>query len=314
MRRSFWMLATVLGLLCFGERSHAQYGLPPYWMGYAQQQSMYFQYRSGPFGGFFAYQQSGAYYRVGPVLPPLYVAPIVVPPVVVPPVIGPFGPVNPPPAIVIQNIIPPGGVEVPRDRGLILPPEVNPARNPVAAAPRAKPAELPKLGPAPQIKIEIPDVPPKGPPPLPGRADADQFTDQGRQAFADGQYGRALERFRKAQLITPNEPSLYFLMSQAQVALGKYQDALASITAGMALRKDWANARFHSRDLHGKAEKRFDEQTALLQETLKTYPDDAGLLFLLAHQLWFDQQREVAKPLLQKASKAGSTLADNFGL
>jgi hypothetical protein len=203
----------------------------------------------------------------------------------------------PQPPIVIQNIIqaPPGAV-LPNGRGVVIPPEFDP---PVMKAP----AKVARLGPAPKPAEEA--IVPRPLPPPPGRAEADRIAESGRKAFADGQYGRALELFRRAADITPNEPSAYFVIAQAQFARGKYREAVAAIATGMAIRADWSEARFIAREMYWKKPTVFDDHLEALRQAVTAFPDDAGLLFLLGHQLWFDGKHDEAKALIAKARAIG---------
>jgi tetratricopeptide (TPR) repeat protein len=207
--------------------------------------------------------------------------------------------------IIIQNIIqtpPPIPVVTGPIREPLMPAEFDLPRPAVVKV--KAPAKLP-----PRVEVE---EPPRRPP---GRADADRIVEAGRKAFADSQYGRALELFRKAAEITPNEPSAHYLVSQAYFALGKYREAVAAITAGMALRADWSEARFNSRDLYSRQPPAFDEHLAALRKAATAFPDDPALAFLLGHQLWFDGKREEARPFLLKARAAGKeTPAEAFVL
>jgi tetratricopeptide (TPR) repeat protein len=135
-----------------------------------------------------------------------------------------------------------------------------------------------------------------------------------RKAFSDGQFGRAAELFGRAVEMTPNEPSAYWLLSQAYFALGKYHEAVQAIATGMALRADWSESRFVSRDLYWKHPEQFDEHLKTLRDAVGACPDDAGLLFLLGHELWFDGKHDEAKVLIQKAKAIGkgATPADVF--
>jgi Tetratricopeptide repeat len=212
----------------------------------------------------------------------------------------------PSPPVIVQNIIqapPPVPLYPGPVREPLIPPEFDPPPRPVAKAP---------VPPKPPVRVEV-ELPPKR---ALGRADADRLVEAGRRAFADGQYGRALELFRKAADITPNEPSAQYLVSQAYFALGKYREAVAAIAAGMALRADWSQARFNSRDLYWKKPALFDEHLAALRQAATAFPDDPVLQFLLGHQLWFDGQPEEARPFILKARALGKeqTPAEGFVL
>jgi Tetratricopeptide repeat len=271
--------------------------------GFGQRQAIGFQIRSGPYNSF-GYRAGGYGWGFGPIYGPVpswYYGwpgiPIINNPIVVQP---------PSPPVVIQNIInAPGGGP---GRAAFIPPEF--------ADPPAQPA--PKPGkPAPEKRVGgpvIPPEPPKAPAGLAGRADADRVVESGSRAFADGQYGRALELFRRAVVLTPDEPSAHYLVSQARFALGKYREAVTAIDAGMKVRPDWPAARFNSRDLYWKKPVLFDDHLAALRQAVAGFPDDANLVFLLGHQLWFDGKRDEARPQFQKAAALakGQTPAEAF--
>ncbi len=273
--------------------AHAQY---PYGPPGRNKSTVVIQVRNGPFSSFIAaasYQGYGPYGYVnpwyyGPV--PIYV-PIYIPPP------------QPSPPVVIQNFVqpPPPIVEPGRPA---FPAEFDP--NPAKAAPKiaAKPGA--KLGPAPKPGAPGGIQDPPRPAKVIGRADADRAVEAGRKAFVDGQYGRAAELFLRAAEIAPNEASIQFLMAQAYFALGKYREAVSAITAGIAVRPDWADARFESRDPYGKKPALFDDHLAALRKAVAAFPDDATLAFLLGHELWFDGKVDEARTVLHKAQKLGN--------
>jgi hypothetical protein len=125
----------------------------------------------------------------------------------------------------------------------------------------------------------------------------------GRQTFANREYGRASRFFKRATEDHPDNPAAHFLLAQAQFALGKYRDAVASIHAGLRLDKDWPTSRFKPVALYGANAADYGEHRADLQEALKRRPDDAVLLFLSAYQLWFDGQEDEARRLFGQARK-----------
>jgi len=189
--------------------------------------------------------------------------------------------------------------------GLAIPLDVKPAAK--NDAPRVA---VPKLGPAPQPAAKAPAAAPK--PEMPRVAARPVGVDlakkagaAGKTAFAAGEYGRALELFRKAADLNPNDATTYYLLAQTQFAVGKYREAVASLSAGMTFKGDWSAAKFKPRDLYGKAAETFDRHIDELRAAVVQYPDDASLSFLLGHQLWFDDKPDQAKPHLTKAKAAG---------
>jgi Tfp pilus assembly protein PilF len=294
----------VVALLAFGDVGHAQFG-----GGFGgPRQVTAFQVRNGP-GSSFSYFSSGPAFPFrsiyGPI-PSYYGWPGI--PIVNNPII-----IQPSPPVIVQNIIQQPGVAAPAQqdaRGAFVAPELGaPAMNVPAAKPvkPAKPA-------AKQAPVGLAPELPKVPAAPNGRADSDRLAELGRKAFTDGQFGRALELFRKAAEVTPDEASSQYLIAQAQFALGKYPQAVTTIAAGLKIRPDWADARFVSRDLYWKKPELFDDHLKALRQAVTDFPNDGTLTFLLGHQLWFDGQREEARGLFQKAATLGKgqTPAESF--
>lgn len=268
-----------------------------YGYGYGQRQNVFFQVRTGPYSSFTYTGQTYGYgfgSIYGPVPSWYYGYPGI-------PIVN--NPIQVQQPVIVNNIIQaPAAPQAPV-------PAAAPPRPPVIPAEFGQVA-VPALKPLPPI----PKKPAEPAKPMLGQPDADRVAEAGRKAFADGQYGRALELFQRVATITPNEPSVHFLISQAQFALGKYREAVAAISDGIALRADWSDARFVSRDLYWKKPAIFDEHLRTLVQAVESFPDDAGLLFLLGHELWFDGKREEAKPLVLKARKLGKSPAEAFGV
>lgn len=288
-------LVIVAALLLSASASQAQfyggYG------GYRQQQGVAFHVRTGPYSSF-SYVAGSYGFGYGPVYGPVpawyYGQPGI------PIINNPFTVQRP---IVINNIInnnaPAQVLPAAPAHGAIIPAEFEGA----AARPAPKAAKLPK----PKGPAIMPD-PPKVPA-FVNRADADRIADEGRKAFTNGQYGRAVELFGRAAELSPNEPSNHWLVSQANFALGKYREAVEAIAAGMAIRADWSEARFVARDLYWKKPELFDDHIKALRQALEAFPNDATLLFLLGHELWFDGSKEEGKTFILKAKALGKGLA-----
>jgi len=134
-------------------------------------------------------------------------------------------------------------------------------------------------------------------------AEADRRLVEGRAAFARGEYGRALDHFCGATTAAPAESTGYFLLAQAQFAVGKFDEAVASIAAGMELQLDWPTSRFEPRALYKQNAQAFDFHLRNLRAALEIAPNDARLLFLLGVELWFDGNQQMARPLLERAAE-----------
>ena len=176
-------------------------------------------------------------------------------------------------------------------------PETLPPPRPLGEPPKAKEAQGP-----PPPKPEPPPLPGPAGPARDPKTEHARETKLGSDAFAVGEYGRAERRFREAIEVLPEEPYTHFLLAQARFAQGKFQEAVVAIHTGMRLNKDWARAKFHSREVYGGNEADFVRHLTQLSEALAKYPGDPILLFLFAHQLWFDDRREEARPLFERAS------------
>jgi hypothetical protein len=197
--------------------------------------------------------------------------------------------------------------------------------NPVAVAPAPDP------GPFVIIRPDKPAAPPAAPPPRvekkpadkrakevdlgvePGnlplargaaanpKVEADRQIEAGHDAFAKGEYGLALDHFRHATTRQPDAAGAWFLLAQVQFAIGKYDDAVASISAGMKRDPDWPKSRFQSQQLYGNNRAAFEAHLQNLRGSLAADPDNPCLLFLLGVELWFDAKQDEARLLFEKA-------------
>ncbi|HLJ92239.1 MAG TPA: tetratricopeptide repeat protein [Gemmataceae bacterium] len=166
---------------------------------------------------------------------------------------------------------------------------------PAPARPAEPKREQGSLRPEPWPFLGVPAVPPE-----PKLASAGQI-ESGKDAFKAQQYSRAERRFHQAVEIFPEHPQAHFLLAQAQFALGKYAEAVAAIYAGMRLQPTWPNAAFRPRDLYGGRANEFTDQMSRLASVRAKHPDDPFLAFLYAYQLWFDDRKDEARLLFQRA-------------
>jgi hypothetical protein len=237
---------------------------------------------------------------------------------------------TPPPLVVLPtsrllleglplDLLPRGRLE-PRERS--RPPEPEDEE----PAPRPPPPPRPRVPPPPPK--EPPKPPPeKEPPPPPDeergekkprelprppapeddpRDEHERLVRLGRAAFARGEYGRAVLRFRQANRVQPKEPPAYFLLGQALFALGKYHEAVDAIRAGLALRPDWPRVAFRPLQLYGENVAEYPEHLRTLEGVLGKHPNDPVLLFLYAYQLWFDGRKDESAPLFRRALRGAA--------
>jgi hypothetical protein len=176
------------------------------------------------------------------------------------------------------------------------------AQQPVPPAPKPEDrpkAEPPKAKPPDQGAPELPH------PPLPEadpQAESARLVALGREAFAAGEHGRAAARFRQATEAAPDEPLPHFLLAQADLALGKYDEAVEAVQNGMRRRPDWPTAAFRPVELYNGHVADWPEHLRRLADARARHPDDPVLLFLEAYELWFDGRRDEARPLFQRAA------------
>ena len=199
-----------------------------------------------------------------------------------------------------EPVAPPQGPALPggRDAGVFKPlaPDNREQANKPVPAEKPKPPPPPPVPPPPELpRAARPDADPKN--------ESKRLIDLGRTAFAAREYGRAAQRFRDAAKQAPDDAMPHFLFAQALFAAGQYAAAVDAIRDGMRLRPDWPTARFPPRDLYGPNAADFAEHLGQLRAALGQSPNDAGLLFLQAYQLWFDGRQDEARPFFQRAGQ-----------
>jgi hypothetical protein len=171
--------------------------------------------------------------------------------------------------------------------------------------PSVRPSEAP-----PKAKLVPKDLPrgPVPPPPAPPqpfddlREEAAQLVEMGLLALGSAEYGSAALRFRQAIAQDPKLSRAYFYLAQSEFAKGEYRAAVKAIHAGMKVDRLWPRTPIQPRaDLFRGREAEFTDLLKRLTDTLADQPNQPTLLFLTAHQLWFDGRRAEALVLFQKA-------------
>lgn len=184
---------------------------------------------------------------------------------------------------------PPWANEFERPRHDVPPPKPRPDEV-------AKRIEPPKKEPAP--KPIVPD-------PLEPKADpleeGQRLSTLGVVAFRGQEYGLAARKFKQALEVDPTASRAYFFLSQAYFALGNYRDAVQMIGLGLGLDRDWPQRPFRPRfDLYADQPQDWQRHLQLLEDAHTRQPNNAGYAFLLAHQRWFDDQRDDAVKLFRQ--------------
>jgi hypothetical protein len=156
---------------------------------------------------------------------------------------------------------------------------------------------------------ELPPPPPEVPtPPLPAGA---SLVDRGRAAFTAGEYGRAADYFRRAAAGNADDPQPPFHLVQTLIALGKYTAAADTARAALERFPRWPALTMRPGDLYGSNIADYRNHLRLLGETQASHADDAVLLFLYGHALWFDGQKDEARALFRRAA-ASYPAAERF--
>lgn len=256
-----------------------------------------------PFGGLYApFFPPGPWgppppFGFGP--PPFGFGP---PPIVSATVVVPARPVLPP----LGDLLPVNAEEPPRpidpDRFIVIKPDRPNNVGRANPAPAALPARVEKKPKEVDLGI-VPAELPLAPAPGNGRIEADRQLDRGKMVFARGEYGLALEHFRRATKRAADEAAAWFLLAQTQFAVGKYDEAAASVAEGMKRRPDWPASRFQSRDVYRVNPAAFDLHLQRLRDALAADPNDPRLSFLLGVELWFDDKRDEARGLFANAAR-----------
>jgi tetratricopeptide (TPR) repeat protein len=186
----------------------------------------------------------------------------------------------------------------------------------VAPPPWAKDQDRPKHDVPPPAKPRAPDVakriePAKQPdkpkipeseePKLNPVVEAKRLSAIGMTAFRDQEYGLAAQKFNQAVESDPTASRAYFLLGQAYFAQGKYRDAIHQIAQGLGLDPTWPKNAFRPRfDIYADHPEDRQRHLQQLEDAVARQPNQAGYLFLLAYQYWFDDRRADAEKLFRQ--------------
>jgi hypothetical protein len=193
-------------------------------------------------------------------------------------------------------LLPPPGDKKPAE--MPEPRKIEPAKPPAAEPPKKEVPAPPK--PAPPPKADRP--PGLGEPKAEPLEESRRLTELGIDAFRAREYNLAARRFDQAAEVAPAQSYPYFLLAQAYMALGKYQQAVAAIENGMSRRQDWPLSRFQPRALlYQGTEPDWFAHKKQLADAQSRAPNQPVYLFLQAYQWWFDGQRDEATWMFERA-------------
>ncbi|VTT96403.1 hypothetical protein : Uncharacterized protein OS=Planctomyces maris DSM 8797 GN=PM8797T_32355 PE=4 SV=1 [Gemmataceae bacterium] len=256
-------------------------------------------------------------YWGAPVFGPGLTSPFVLPPPFVPP---PFGFVGNADAGPNGNGVAAAGGVPPRQVAA-----AQPAPGPVVGAGGFLVIEPKRDFPPPGVIV--PDVARVAAPPPPGRPEFrfDPFADPvlvksekpdadpakelarllklGREAFANGEYGTAIDRFNQAIAADARAAEPHLLKAQAEFAAGNYAVAAADVQAGLALDPAWPAGAFDPKEPYGANAGAFAGHLAQLRKAMAANPAEPALAFLLGYELWFVGERAEAKRWFGVAEK-----------
>ena len=137
--------------------------------------------------------------------------------------------------------------------------------------------------------------------------DGQELNDLGIAAFRNGDFGLAMLRFRQAANDDKPAPRALFLRAQANIAVGKYRDAVEIIQEGLQAQPNWPISGFNPRaELYDNQMNEWKEHRQRLEQTLLKNPKNADYLFLLGYLYWFDGERGVAVDYFQQSRVLGT--------
>lgn len=175
---------------------------------------------------------------------------------------------------------------------------VPPAVAAVKKVPPPEPEPEPIVKPTVTFNLGSDLPPPKADP----TEECQRLTSLGLAAFRGGDFGWAVKWLTQAIDVDPSQPRGYFLLAQANYALGKYQAAVEAIENGLKRQMDWPASPFQlKKELYQGQEDEWILQRKWLEEARSRRPNDPSLMFLQAYQLWFDGQRPEAAKLFREA-------------
>lgn len=147
------------------------------------------------------------------------------------------------------------------------------------------------------------DAEPAAPPPSDSKArvKAWRLIDSGDDEFFQRRFAQALGHYRQAAAAARDLADAQFRQAFAQIAIGRYSEAVKAIERGLQLNPDWADSDFTLDDLYGDNKELKKSHLDALKNAVAAHPHDAELLFLLGVFLYFDGQKTASAPFFHRA-------------
>lgn len=154
--------------------------------------------------------------------------------------------------------------------------------------------------------------PPKRKPRVPNAtavARAEKYMESGDANFRAQKFSAAYERYKKAASAAPDVADAHFRQGFSLLAMGKYESANKAFLRGLDVKPDWARSEFRLDQLYGGNRLAKANQLEKLAAAAGDDPRNAGLMFLLGIDLFFDGQGERARKFFIRASDMGENKA-----
>ena len=138
------------------------------------------------------------------------------------------------------------------------------------------------------------------------RKEAQRLIQQGRAAFAAGEYGRAARLFARAAEKDPDLPFPHYWEAQAEIAAGRYAEALVALYQGLQ-RHPQAGPHFDPKELYGSHPQKYANHLAALRRAMADQPQEPALAYLLAWQLLLAGEKAEARRWWERSQTLGGS-------
>ncbi len=202
--------------------------------------------------------------------------------------------VNPAPVLLVNGLPPDVARFVSQLPEFPPPAEREILANIIPPVPAPKPAPLPKPDFAAPPGLLAP------PPAADQNEESERQVKLGRESFASGQVGLAAQQFQKAINAAPKRALPYFLLAQAQYAVGRYREAVVAVLAGLKLEPNWPATLFDPRDLYEGNAADFALDLEKLHQAADRSPEEPALSFLYGYELWLNGRRDEARKSFER--------------